>query len=180
VKTKKQKGFTIIEAVVATGVFAVVVSSSLGVYLATVRLDSKSRAERTVQQNARFIMDFIAKEVRNGSINYAGSNDTDTLSIINQQNEPVVINWNGASDPNLSITKTGVGSTILNSNEVRITNAAFYVYPGADPFVLSNDVHVQPHVTVILKLESTNASIQEGAEMSIQSTFAVRQYPTRQ
>jgi len=96
----KQNGFTLIEAVVATGVFAFVVSAVIGVYLAVVQIDSKTRAERSVQQNARFIMDFLGKEIRNGAIDYAAyggtvsynaSGYTTTLNIINQLDEEETI-----------------------------------------------------------------------------------------
>src|SRR5687767_8301258 len=87
-----RRGFTLIEAVVATAAFAFVVSSIIGVYLSVLQLDRKTRAIATVSQNARFIMEFLAKEVRNGNINYAsygggvvtGTND---LYILNQASE---------------------------------------------------------------------------------------------
>ena len=67
----RSRGFTLIEAIVATSVFAFIVSSILGVYIATFQLDRKSRAHRAVAQNARFISEFIGKEVRNGTIDYS-------------------------------------------------------------------------------------------------------------
>lgn len=175
---RRQKGFTIIEAVVSAGVFAFIVSSILGVYMATIQLDSKTRAERAVQQNARFIMDFLSKEIRNGSINYTLVNDADSLNLINQLDEEELIQWDGSS--NLVLTKTGLGSTQLNSNGVRITNFAFYTAPTRNPFILANDVHVQPHVTIVMRLEyeSTNRQA-DNAYMDIQSTFTVRDYPSR-
>ena len=90
--TTNQNGFTLIEAVVATSVFAFLVTSILGVYMATVQLDSETRAQRAVAQNARFIMEFLAKEIRNGTIDYASYSGnqagTDTqVYIKNQLNE---------------------------------------------------------------------------------------------
>ena len=86
-----QKGFTLLEAVVATAVFAFVISSVAGVYLNVLKLDRKSRAERTVYENSRFIMEFLAKEVRNGSIDHASYGGTvpanPDLYIHNQANE---------------------------------------------------------------------------------------------
>ena len=51
-----EKGFTLIEAIVATALFAFVVSSIAGVYLSTFQLDRRTRAQRAVSQNARYIM----------------------------------------------------------------------------------------------------------------------------
>jgi len=175
----KQRGFTLIEAVVAAGVFAFVVSSSLAVYLATIQLDSKSRSERAVQQNARFIMDFLSKEVRNGSIDYSGTNNSTTLSLINQLDQAESITFDSAAQV-LNLTKAGLGTTSLSSDDVRVVAASFAVYPSSNPFVLANDVHVQPHVTVTLQLASVNLKASESATMNIQSTFVVREYPSRQ
>jgi len=179
-KKAGQKGFTIIEAVVSTAVFTFAIASALGVYMATVRLDSKSRSERSVQQNARFIMDYISKEIRNGTIDYSGTNDQDTLTIVNQLNQQEIFDWGGSNNPNISITKAGLGTTNLNSSDVRVTRLRFFLFPTTDPFNLANDSHVQPHVTVVMTIQSTNPKFIESATMNIQSTFAVRDYPSRQ
>lgn len=187
-RTSGQKGFTIIEAVVATGVFAFVVASALGVYMAVLRLDSKSRAERSVQQNARFIMDYLAKEIRNGAIDYSGTNDVDTLTIFNQLSQEEIFNYNtagcneGAGDVTqcvLQLTKTGIGTTNLNSSDVRITRLRFFLDPDADPFNLDNDTHMQPHVTVVMRVESASLKNSERGILDVQSTFTVRDYPSR-
>src|SRR3989344_5248443 len=80
----KQKGFTLIEAVVATSVFSFIIVSILGVYLSTTQLDRKSRSQRAVAQNARFIMEYMAKEIRNGNIDYSQANNPTNLFLINQ------------------------------------------------------------------------------------------------
>jgi hypothetical protein len=69
-RSKKQTGFTLIEAIVATALFAFVVTSVLGVYMSVLRLDTRTRALRAVADDGRFIMDFLAKEIRNGRIAY--------------------------------------------------------------------------------------------------------------
>ncbi|MBX4191674.1 MAG: prepilin-type N-terminal cleavage/methylation domain-containing protein [Candidatus Doudnabacteria bacterium] len=68
--SRNKQGFTLIEAIVATALFAFVVSSVLGVYLSILRLDTRTRALRAVTDDGRFIMDFLAKEIRNGRIAY--------------------------------------------------------------------------------------------------------------
>ncbi len=179
---KSEKGFTIIEAVVAAGVFAFVVSSSLGVYMATMQLDAKSRAEREVLQNGRFIMDYLAKEIRNGRIDYSRTNDTATLSLINQLDEEISLRFTGLGTYDIILTKTGVGSTRLNSDDVLVMNGMFRLSPDAghgDPFDLANDIHVQPHVMVTLELASANQKYMMTSKINLQSTFGVRQYPAR-
>jgi type II secretory pathway pseudopilin PulG len=173
----KQKGFTLIEAVVSTGVFAFVVASSFGVYLSVVRLDAKSRTERSVQQNARFIMDYFSKELRNGSIDYDRTNNITTLSFTNQLDEETTIQWD-ATNQDLKLIKQQ-GTTNLNSTDVNVKDVKFVVRPSINPFVLANNVHIQPHVIIVLTLESANTKYPEITTMSIQSTFSVRDYPSR-
>jgi type II secretory pathway pseudopilin PulG len=177
---KRQTGFTLIEAVVATAVFAFAIASALGVYMATIRLDTKSRAERSVQQNARFIMDYFAKEIRNGSIDYTSINDADTLSVVNQLDQQEVFEWGGLNNPVLTLNKSGLGTTNLNSSDVRVTNLRFYLHPSENPFILANDEHVQPHVTVVMTIQSVNTKAIESSTINLQSTFAVREYPSRE
>src|SRR3989344_4808016 len=88
-----QKGFTLIEAVVATAVFAFVISSVIATYIGVLKIDRKTRSQRAVYDNGRFIMEFLAKEIRNGTINYTSysggsipATDPD-LYVKNQNNE---------------------------------------------------------------------------------------------
>jgi type II secretory pathway component PulJ len=174
-----QEGFTLIEAVVATAVFAFVVSSTLAVYLATISLDSKSRAERAVTQNARFIMEFLSKEIRNGGVYYSMTNDSDTLSLLNQLDEAETIEWGGVSNPVITLNKPGLGTTNLNSEDVEVTRLQFILSPTTGPYNLANDSHIQPHVTVIMSLRSRNQKFKEAASIDIQSTYSTRVYPAR-
>lgn len=176
-KTKGQKGFTIVEAVVSAGVFAFVVAASLGVYIATTQLDSKTRAERAVQQNARFIMDYFAKEIRNGSIDYTGVNDSDTLSITNQLGQQLVFDLvNG----NLMLTRSGFGTTQLNSSSISVTRFNLYLRPNVDPFKLVSGADLQPHVTIVMRLETLQQAPQGRAFIDVQTTLTTRDYPSRQ
>lgn len=174
-----------IEAVVATSVFAFFITSILGVYMSTLRLDSRTRAQRAVTDNARFIMEFLAKEVRNGRIDYDASgcngtsNDTD-LCIINQSNEAEHIyvenvgDLNGGRGTNLVIEK-GAGTSNLNSSSVTVTKLKFLVSPSSDPF--TGGSNEQPHVTVIMQL--TAQSNRDPVKLDIQTTLSENYYPIR-
>jgi len=177
-----EQGFTLVEAVVATAVFAFVIVSVLGVYMSTIQLDRKSRAQRAVSQNARFILEFLAKEVRNGTINYASYaggvvSGTSTLYLQNQSNIIEQLSLNGT---NLVLTKNG-SSTNLNSGSVKVTNLKFYIQPVGNPYTVAKTYNEQPHVTVILGLTSNyGAGALNTAALQLQDTFSTRSYPTRQ
>lgn len=176
-----QKGFTLIEAVVSSAVFAFVVVSILGVYTLVIRLDGKTRAERAVQENARFIMEYLAKLVRNGSINYASypvgnANNTATELWVFTQADELEHIYLQNSDLKLEKSST----TNLNSSSVRVTKAQFLVSPNLNPLTSSKLANQQPNVTVILELTS-NYGDKPGdvSKINLQSSFSSREYPSR-
>ncbi len=177
-----QKGFTLIEAVVATAVFAFVVSSVIGVYLSTFQLDRKTRAQRAVTQNARFILEFLAKEVRNGTINYPSYPGglipaNPDLYVENQANELERFFLNGQD---VQLTKNGA-TTNLNSSGVKVTNMKFYIAPAGDPFTATKTYNNQPYATVVLELTSNYGNRPgETVKLNFQETFVTRNYPSRQ
>ncbi len=176
-----QKGFTLIEAIVATAVFSVVVSGVIGVYLSVLKLDRKTRAQRAVYDNSRFIMEFFAKEIRNGSVEYSvyggGILPNPDLYLRNQANEVEHFFLNGT---NLVLNKNA-GDTNMNSAGVKVTKLKFFISPTTDPYTPAKAANEQPHVTVVLELTSNyGVGSNEEAKINLQDTFAMRIYPSRQ
>lgn len=174
------------EAVVSTAVFAVAVTGIIGTYLMVLKVDAKTRAERSVQENGRFIMEFLGKELRTGHLDYAsyfgglvGANPETTLHIVNQNNEAEDVI---CGNPNMTLTKSGY-TTSLNSSAVTVTKCSFYIAPPIDPFrqLLLNPPNNQPFVTVVLELTS-NFGQKEGetAVINLESTYSLREYPSRE
>lgn len=179
---RDQKGFTLIEAIIATSVFAFVVSSILGVYVSTIQLDRKTRAQRAVAQNARFIMEFLAKEVRNGTINYASFtggivSGTADLYLENQAN---IIEHLSLSGTDLVLNKNGT-NTNMNSSGVKVTNLKYYIQPVGDPYTFAKTYNEQPRVTVVMELTSNYGTrLNDIAKFDLEDTFVIRAYPPRQ
>jgi Tfp pilus assembly protein PilE len=178
-----KQGFTIIEAIVATAVFAFVVTSIMGVYESTLRLDTRTRAQRNVIQNSQFIMQFLEKEITNGHIDYAktpcgpnaGANHD--LYIINQEGEAEHMYLSGTD---LLLCKNGT-ITDLNSSTIQISSLGLYVSPATDPLTnsaISNGPNLQPHVTVSLEVQSV--ATRDRSTLNLQSTFSELYYPSRQ
>ncbi len=189
----KKSGFTLIEAIVATSVFAFVVSSIIGVYISALQIDRKTRAQREVTQNARYIMDFLAKEVRNGEINYATypgqtADESDQFHLINQAGELEIFRRVLVSGPDcvtgvckIVLAKQGGGTSDLTSAGVKVTKLEFRTSPTQDPFTPAKTTNVQPHVIVVMELTSSRYSRpQDQAKINVQSTFTVRHYPSRE
>ena len=69
-----EKGFTLMEIMVATVLFAIVFSSLLGLFNYVLKINRRTEAVRQASQGARDFVEFLVKEVRNGQIDYFVSN----------------------------------------------------------------------------------------------------------
>lgn len=180
------RGFTLIEAVVATSVFAIAITSMVGVYVAIQRLNQASAALQALQQNARFITEDITKIVRNGQVDYARYVSTYGISgvpqplaspsrlfLIDQDGVSIEISQSG---DDLRIEKTGIGATNYSGREVKVLDFKAYVWPALNPFAVGATVREQPTVTIYLNLES-NINPRDKTRFPMQITVATRRYP---
>ncbi len=68
---KNGAGFTLIEIVVATTIFAVVSVAMLSLFNITLKINRKSEALRQATQGVRNFTEFLVKSIRNGEIDYS-------------------------------------------------------------------------------------------------------------
>lgn len=187
---KNQRGFTLIEAIVATSIFAFAMVSIIGVYLSTVRINRRTDLIRTASENVRFISEYLSKEIRNGQLNYFGpasspcvvppfTSPSNTLSIVNVDGERLCFYLGTASGlvssagPHLWLIKNNLAAVKINSSNVSITSLNFYVSPTANPY--SASLKVQPRVSLIGTLKA-NSSTQDNVTMPIQTTISIPVY----
>ncbi len=64
---KNRAGFTIIELIVAVGLFTFVVIYAIGITISVTRAERKSSDIQAVQDNIRFSLELMTKEMRTGS-----------------------------------------------------------------------------------------------------------------
>jgi prepilin-type N-terminal cleavage/methylation domain-containing protein len=64
------RGFTLIEIIVSTTIFAVVLTLMLTLFNYTLKINRRSEALRQVTQGMRNFTEFLIKEIRNGRIDY--------------------------------------------------------------------------------------------------------------
>ncbi|MBI2054994.1 MAG: hypothetical protein HYT39_02760 [Candidatus Sungbacteria bacterium] len=60
-------GFTLLEMIVSLGMFSVLIIASIGVILGVSRAQTKTANLQTIQDNIRFSMELITRELRTGS-----------------------------------------------------------------------------------------------------------------
>lgn len=172
------QGFTLIEAVVAVSIFAVTVTSMVGVYLSVQRLNQQNTALQFVQQNGRFITEDLTKLIRNGRIDYSRYSGgtvpqpaTTNLYIIDRDGVSVRIYQSGDQ---LIIDKTGIGSSAITSSEAKVLNFQVYIWPSTDPFS-GGAVREQPTATIYLDLES-NINSRDKVRIPFQISVATKIY----
>jgi len=166
---QKQKGFTLIEAIVATALFAFAMVSIINVYLSTVRINRRTELISTASQNVRYISEYLSKEIRNGLINYTGpasspctlppfSSPSNTFSMINLD---------------LWLIKNSFSAVKVNTSDVQITSLNFYVQPTSDPYLSS--LKTQPRVSVIGSLKAISGP-QDNVTMPIETSISLPLY----
>lgn len=66
-------GFTLMEVVVSVTIFAGVITLMLSMFNYTLRIYRRVEAQRQVAQSVRTTMEFLVKEIRNGTVDYSVS-----------------------------------------------------------------------------------------------------------
>ena len=73
IKYDSTAGFTLIEALVSAAIFATFMVAVTSAFTYTTKLNRRTNAIRVANDNARYITEFLSKEIRNGRINYGNS-----------------------------------------------------------------------------------------------------------
>lgn len=156
----KDKGLTMLELLVAMAIFSIVITIVVSLFMTALKGYRKNLALQNIQDNARFLLDFIAKELRMATIN---SGTSSSLNITRSDGTAVTYSFGGG---NLTRT-TSETSGPINSEKI-IVNGSFYVsgITGGD--------ELQPKVTIALKIEDQGTKPQERAAINIQVTLSQR------
>jgi prepilin-type N-terminal cleavage/methylation domain-containing protein len=188
----KARGFTLIEMIIAVGIFAIVMTIALGALLAMSESDRKAQTLKSVINNLSFTMDAMSRSIRTGQTFHCGSGGTLTapldcagspataFAFQNSDGDTVLYEHRtAAGDAALCgqpasrvgcITRSieGGPAAALTSPEVYITSLSFYVN-GAQ------SITVQPKVTILLAGEVSVSATQK-SQFNLQTTVTQRLY----
>jgi len=163
---KNSRGVTLLELLVAIAIFAVVITLVVTLFTTALKGQRRAVALQNVQDNARFLLDFMVKELRMSTINSASQ---DSLDITRSDGVEVTYLFSGG-DLQRTVAGDAASSGTINSQEVIVTGNFFVTGitggPGGD--------NLQPKITIVLKVETSGEKGEEKAAINVQATLSQR------
>lgn len=157
-----KKGFTILELVIVMAIFTVSAVSLGSAFLFTQKTQRGAGAKLTVNSEARFAFEAVAREIRRGTIDYSGYGGTispvsqSELKLKDPSNRAIVFKRNSAGGIGAIQVSVDGGATWsdLTSGNVDAQVLNFYIVPSTDPFAQSPASNEQPRVTIAAVFKS--------------------------
>ena len=173
----KTKAFTLIELIVAMGIFAFAATFAVASLLALTGAQRKAAATQNAFDNVRYALDFMAKETREAKtiVNQCENGDEpdfmcNILILVRgtNSNDIVRYEWKKDVDGNITylerretINGTALSSYPLTDSRIKINHASFYISNAG-----STGDNFQPYVIFVI-----NATAGDPNKPSEQSTI---------
>lgn len=178
----QKKGFTLLEMIVALGVFAVAALLATSSLLSLTDAQKKTFSLQSTYDNVRFALETMAKDIRTGDVYYCGANFDDLPSVPTPRDcasgGPSLTYKNVAGNNiayrvlNGKIEKfvDGVSVGNMTSEDTTIDTLTFYVLgaPSGD--------NLQPRISIIIK--GTAGSGRSRSQFNLQTTISQRKIGT--
>lgn len=171
------KGYTLLEMLVATSIFVIVAMASLAIYQATLKAGRETVALTRIQQDAQLIMQVLAKKIRTSQVDYSYANyspaivnPVEELALIDQVGDGYVFKKNNGA---LSVSVNGGVFKDIAAANVVINNLQFFINPTTNPFISLDTPPISyPYVTIAMTISSEQGL--ETAGMTVQETVPQR------
>lgn len=180
-KHYSNQGFTIVELIVAMGVFIVIVTIAVGVFVSTVRNQRSLTALMAVNNNAGSVLEQMAREMRTG---YRFCGDQSGGNACDESGNEVSFTNYAGSEVRYALTATGSivrevaggDAESLTASETEITYLWFTVVQHGAPGGLVDDVCSPWRMTIAMGVRprgDTDAT----RETKLQTTVSSRVFP---
>lgn len=172
IQKRKATGFTLLEMLVSIGIFAVVIVSSISVILSIGGAQQKVSNTQNIQDNVRFMLELMTKEMRQGT-NYTGQNCSgdQCAGVLFRNFQGAVTGYcseNGVIKRMENSTECAGGSPMTSGNVI-ITKLLFYLLgTGCGP------ADGQPRVTVAISGRSAGPKASLESNFNLQTTVTQR------
>ncbi|MEK7515117.1 MAG: prepilin-type N-terminal cleavage/methylation domain-containing protein [Patescibacteria group bacterium] len=168
--TKQKNGFTLVETVVATFVFSVVVIASQGVFGKALMVIKSGAAAQRVQESVQYALELMARDIRVSGISADQEDATCTLSQLTLVHP--VLGMVIYRHDSTAVERTVDGlSGHITADDVLINSLSFCVrHAGFDG--------EQTRVTILLDAIYNSEKASEQKELRVQTTVSLRDYET--
>lgn len=175
---KNNQGFTLMEVLMATSIFAIISLASLSIYTTVLTSGQKTTALTRIQQETQFIMQVLSKKIRTARVNYdyvaynpAISNPTNELSLIDAVGDEFVFSLD-KTNLTIKVAVNGGEEKIIPSGNVNIDDLKFYINPTTNPYSLDAPPSSQPYVTIVMTVSARQG--RQSANLTVQQTVPQR------
>ncbi len=167
-RTKNKSGFTIIELMVATSVFIILVALSTGVFVQTLRTQRTLSAVTAANESASQILEQVAREARTGYNFQASTADTLVFTSTQANNQTVGYKLVGSSVGRcLSVCAADSDYKAITSTDVKVEKLNFLYY-GVNPAD-----NAPPRVTILMTVGTSKDSA-SNIETNLETTVSAR------
>lgn len=151
----KQRGYTLVELIVAVGLFAVVMLLASGAYLFMIGLNRQVQGVASGIDNLSFALEAMTRDIRTGTV-YRCNGTTDcslgasSFTFTNENGVDVTYNLSTVGTTVLQ-KAVGVGAPVplTDPSSVTITSLIFYAVGMGKPTDVPPDLE-QPRVTIVI------------------------------
>jgi prepilin-type N-terminal cleavage/methylation domain-containing protein len=158
------RGFSVIELVVGVSVFSIVVATSLGLFGTVLRSQRAAFAIQELQNNTRFVLEFMSKELRTGR-DFSLNSSTE-ITFTNADDIDIVYRLNGTTIQRSN--NGGISFMSVSSDDVDIIGLRFNIFQSQIP------PKRQPFITIVMEVEGAGPKAEEKLQLIIQTSVSQR------
>lgn len=158
-KLEINKGFTLIELIVAMAVFATVITVVSSIFVSSVGSQRKNVNQQEVLENARYVLETISRSIRQSTVVTSDSTSS-SLSLSHPTKGAVAYTLN-----NGQILENG---TALSSGGITVERLSFIIQGN------SATDNIQPRVTISISLKDNQAQAGTASAINLQTTVTPR------
>jgi prepilin-type N-terminal cleavage/methylation domain-containing protein len=157
------KGFTLVEILVAVVIVVIIIGAAIGVFASVSRSKQKIALLKEVEDNARYAMECMSRDIRMASELGAGESMTCDSELDFAGDKRYLL-----QNDTIKIRRVPPDYEPLTSSEVKVTDLQFCVF---DKNADGDDIH--PSVTILMAVESAKDS---SIKLRIQTTVSTKIY----
>ena len=118
-KFQRNRGFTLVEIMVASTIFVIVAASMLSLFNYVLKINRRSEALRQASQDMRNFVEFLVKEIRNGQIDYYITNGSYSAKINSDNNVPC----GPSGTPGVLVSNPTLNTYAVQENKLGLINS---------------------------------------------------------